>query len=639
MSQSPSSTVVEQKQNTGIEESSSISDHVKQTAFIKAKCEAHFAKAYILLHLCRNSKIDLAGITFTSCTATEETSATVTKESVRWQMEIESSLTPKQVLEYLVPRYPIPDSMTDEIAIQLILDLCSEKRTREKLPNYNTFDDAVELFKKSKNILVLTGAGVSVSCGIPDFRSVNGIYARLHKDFPELPDPQSMFDIDFFRKNPAPFYNFAKEIFPGQFQPSVSHMFIKFLEESGKLLRNYTQNIDTLEKVAGIERVIECHGSFSKATCLQCKNEVDSEEIKEDVMAKKVAYCKKCDAGVVKPNIVFFGEDLGDKFHIQMSEDRDKIDLLVVIGSSLKVQPVALIPFNIDPDVPQILINRERLTRYEADIKLLGNCDDIIIALSMAIGGEIQQKMMQELLSRPTQFAHILNKLSQLKSPAIQSNQTIQQPFEPRNMSVEDFKQILSNEENARAEASDEPASKRLKRDTGNEPPPNQLAALWESNYVLVESKLPPNTTLLVPPNINVFKGAELYYERDNDTFCRSIGSRYRSAMDEDGENDVHQIRTYSDSSASCSSSSSSTQEYTDSQQSGNDNERGGSCPPNTRYFPQLDNDQHEILKHKLTKEEGIWMEKMTRATSCPESDREGEFYRDMDESNAKDES
>lgn len=65
-------------------------------------------------------------------------------------------------------------------------------------------------FRTCKNILVLTGAGVSVSCGIPDFRSANGIYARLHKDFPELPDPTAMFDINFFRSNPAPFYNFAK---------------------------------------------------------------------------------------------------------------------------------------------------------------------------------------------------------------------------------------------------------------------------------------------------------------------------------------------------------------------------------------------------------------------------------------------
>lgn len=89
-------------------------------------------------------------------------------------------------------------------------------------------------------------------------------------------------------------------MFPGQFTPSLSHMFIKHLEESGQLLRNYTQNIDTLEKVAGIERVVECHGmesmrirpmhnllgSFARSTCLNCHNEIDSKEIRDDVMEK-----------------------------------------------------------------------------------------------------------------------------------------------------------------------------------------------------------------------------------------------------------------------------------------------------------------------------------------------------------------
>lgn len=109
-----------------------------------------------------------------------------------------------------------------------------------------------------------------------------------------------MFDIDFFRHNPAPFYNFAKvrknnylkmlsnfqEIFPGQFKPSISHMFIKFLEEEYKLLRNYTQNIDTLERITGIRNLIECHGSFARSTCLNCKHEIDSEQIKEEIFAQ-----------------------------------------------------------------------------------------------------------------------------------------------------------------------------------------------------------------------------------------------------------------------------------------------------------------------------------------------------------------
>jgi NAD+-dependent protein deacetylase sirtuin 1 len=97
--------------------------------------------------------------------------------------------------------------------------------------------------------------------------------------------------------------------------------------------------------------------------------------------------------GVLKPNIVFFGEDLGDAFHTQMSEDHGKVDLLVVVGSSLQVRPVSTVPYNIAPEVPQILINREVLPKYHADIKLLGNCDQILALLALAIGGEMRAKM------------------------------------------------------------------------------------------------------------------------------------------------------------------------------------------------------------------------------------------------------
>jgi NAD-dependent SIR2 family protein deacetylase len=114
--------------------------------------------------------------------------------------------------------------------------------------------------------MVLTGAGVSVSCGIPDFRSPDGIYSRL-SEF-QLRDPQQMFDLRFFRKRPEIFYSFAREIFPSNFTPSPSHHFIKLLEDKGKLLRNYTQNIDTLEQKAGIHNILQCHGKW--VTLLLC---------------------------------------------------------------------------------------------------------------------------------------------------------------------------------------------------------------------------------------------------------------------------------------------------------------------------------------------------------------------------------
>lgn len=146
----------------------------------------------------------------------------------------------------------------------------------------------MELLKTSQNIIVLTGAGVSVSCGIPDFRSRGGIYSRL-EEF-ELDDPQQMFDIDYFRYCPQTFYSFAKEIYPSNFKPSPSHMFIKLLETRQILLRNYTQNIDTLEQVAGINRIIQCHGSFATASCITCGLQMDGKKIEAEVMAK---VCKK----------------------------------------------------------------------------------------------------------------------------------------------------------------------------------------------------------------------------------------------------------------------------------------------------------------------------------------------------------
>jgi len=255
---------------------------------------------------------------------------------------------------------------------------------RHKLSNVNTLEDVTELIRTRRNIMVLTGAGISVSCGIPDFRSHQGIYARIREMY-DLPDPQALFDIHYFKYDPKPFFSFAKELWPGTYKPSKTHLFIKMLETRGKLLRNYTQNIDTLEHVAGVERLIQCHGSFSTATCMECYGQVLSETINERVLNGEVPYCARCsesDRAILKPDIVFFGEKLPDSFDRALAEDRHCVDLLIVIGSSLKVHPVASILDYIPHHVPQILINRESVTHVQFDVELLGNCDTIIDYLS-----------------------------------------------------------------------------------------------------------------------------------------------------------------------------------------------------------------------------------------------------------------
>lgn len=305
---------------------------------------------------------------------------------MRWlreQMQ-KQTITPREVLEHILPNTPIsPDLDTMDI-LRIIFDFFNHPPPRRvKLPTVNLLEDVVNLIRQSNRIVVLTGAGVSVSCGIPDFRSKDGIYARLNKEFPTLPDPQAMFDIRYFRRDPRPFFKFAKEIYPGQFKPSPSHKFIQKLESNGKLLRNYTQNIDTLEQAAGIRRVINCHGSFATASCTRCKYQVNSDFIKEDIFQQRIPLCPQCppdtpDFAVMKPDIVFFGESLPDEFHKSMAVDKDAVDLLIVMGSSLKVNPVSLIPSSLEQSVPQILINREPLNHMGFDVELLGDCDVIV---------------------------------------------------------------------------------------------------------------------------------------------------------------------------------------------------------------------------------------------------------------------
>lgn len=310
---------------------------------------------------------------------------------------------PRDIIKVLLHNFHIPDNMSEAMLWRIISFAVTPQR--ERLSHVRTLSDAVQHIRQAKHIIILTGAGVSVSCGIPDFRSRDGVYSRLSREYPNLPDPQAMFDIKFFYQDPRPFYKFAREIFPGQFKPSPSHRFIKKLEERGVLLRNYTQNIDTLERVAGISRLIECHGSFATASCTRCKFRINGDAIRENISQQRIPVCFLCnpnqasqnlstalndettdsehlrslvEMGIFKPDIVFFGEELPDDFHDSIDTDRNKCDLLIVIGSSLKVKPVAMIPNLVPPNVPQILINREPLPHMNFDVNLYGDSDVII---------------------------------------------------------------------------------------------------------------------------------------------------------------------------------------------------------------------------------------------------------------------
>ena len=215
---------------------------------------------------------------------------------------------------------------------------------------------------KVKNIITMAGAGISTSAGIPDFRTPGtGLYDNLQKY--NLPSPTSIFDIRFFAENPKPFFTLAKELYPGKFQPTASHYFIKLLENKSVLLRHFTQNIDTLERVAGIsdDKIVEAHGAFHKGHCINrnCRKEYEQEWIKDIIFKDEVPKCDKCGA-FVKPDIVFFGENLPQRFFTCMQTDFAQCDLLIILGTSLVVQPFASLIDRVSKDCPRLLINMEK---------------------------------------------------------------------------------------------------------------------------------------------------------------------------------------------------------------------------------------------------------------------------------------
>ncbi|KAI5154845.1 NAD-dependent protein deacetylase sirtuin-1 isoform X1 [Manis pentadactyla] len=471
---------------------------------------------------------------------------------------------PRTILKDLLPETIPPPELDDMTLWQIVINILSEPPKRKKRKDINTIEDAVKLLQECKKIIVLTGAGVSVSCGIPDFRSRDGIYARLAIDFPDLPDPQAMFDIEYFRKDPRPFFKFAKEIYPGQFQPSLCHKFIALSDKEGKLLRNYTQNIDTLEQVAGIQRIIQCHGSFATASCLICKYKVDCEAVRGDIFNQVVPRCPRCPAdeplAIMKPEIVFFGENLPEQFHRAMKYDKDEVDLLIVIGSSLKVRPVALIPSSIPHEVPQILINREPLPHLHFDVELLGDCDVIINELCHRLGGEYAK-----LCCNPVKLSEITEKPQRTQKEGHLS----QLPPTPLNISEDsstpertspDSSEIVtlldqtteSNVDKDGPESKDqmEEKSQEVKTYTRNiESVTEQLEGpdlknvgsssaensqrtsvaetvrkCWPARLgkQQISKRLDGNQYLFLPPNRYIFHGAEVYSDSEDDVLSSS---------------------------------------------------------------------------------------------------------------------
>ncbi|KAF1916006.1 DHS-like NAD/FAD-binding domain-containing protein [Ampelomyces quisqualis] len=244
--------------------------------------------------------------------------------------------------------------------------------------------------ERAKRIVVMTGAGISTSAGIPDFRSPEtGLYANLARL--NLPYAEAVFDISYFRSNPEPFYTLAEELYPGKYRPTITHSFITLLHRKGLLLKLFTQNIDCLEREAGVpgDLIIEAHGSFATQRCIDCKSPFPADLMRIAMHSNTVPHCldTSC-AGLVKPDIVFFGEQLPSSFF----ENRDlpaTADLAIVMGTSLSVHPFASLPQICAEKTPRLLINSDKVGDMGSrpdDVLLLEDCDSGVRKLAEACG-------------------------------------------------------------------------------------------------------------------------------------------------------------------------------------------------------------------------------------------------------------
>ncbi|KAG2459795.1 SIR3 deacetylase, partial [Polypterus senegalus] len=248
-----------------------------------------------------------------------------------------------------------------------------------------------------------------------------GLYANLKKY--NIPYPEAIFDIKFFTCDPRPFFLLAKELYPGKHKPNYVHYFVRMLHEKGLLLRMYTQNIDSLETrllhpadYANVTKLRHTRRSFGAATrifgilaaksFLFTNNSTDvhtnesKTRLRKEIMSGKIPRCKIC-LGTVKPDVVFFGEELPERFFLH-SKDFAKADLLIVMGTSLQIEPFGSIINTVRPTVPRLLLNKDHVGPFKrealkkTDVVELGDLTESVKKLVSMLGWHDELKELME---------------------------------------------------------------------------------------------------------------------------------------------------------------------------------------------------------------------------------------------------
>lgn len=236
--------------------------------------------------------------------------------------------------------------------------------------NFANIQKLKDAIARSNRIVVLTGAGISVPSGIPDFRSATGLYATPFGSY----RPEEMISHEFYVLHRKEFYEFYKQkmLYPDA-KPNQAHVFLAKLEQQGKLSAVITQNIDGLHQAAGSKRVYELHGSVHRNYCERCRKFYDLDYI---IKSDGVPKCS-C-GGSIKPDVVLYGEGLDTDILMASINALRQADLFIVIGTSLAVYPAAgLVDYY--GGKTKVVINKSS-TPYDAyaDIVINDDCAKVL---------------------------------------------------------------------------------------------------------------------------------------------------------------------------------------------------------------------------------------------------------------------
>ena len=241
-------------------------------------------------------------------------------------------------------------------------------------------DRAAELIRNARRTVAFTGAGISVESGIDPFRGPGGLWSKV--------DPEK-FHKRYFTAHPAESWELLKEIFYAtldKVQPNPAHLALARLEQAGKLGGVITQNIDHMHQRAGSRTVHEYHGTLGLLDCLQCRRKTPTEEVSLEVLPPPCPIC----GGLLKPDIVFFGEPIPEEAYQGSLTETEQCDVMLLVGTSGEVMPASRLPHmakNNGAAIIEVNVQPSAYTGHLTDVFLMGKAGETLTRLADAVLG------------------------------------------------------------------------------------------------------------------------------------------------------------------------------------------------------------------------------------------------------------